>query len=85
MPVAPAMNQKIFSLGLAVETISAYLLCCALADEGRTITPDALGHVWAADAEALETALGELADHAILAPDADGTYRLLPVADWRKV
>ena len=32
--VGPAMSQKIFSMNLGVETVSLYLLCCAVADAG---------------------------------------------------
>lgn len=79
------MNQQIFKLGLAVETISAYLLCCALADEGRPLTRSGLLQVWTASPEALDRALAEMVDRAILEPaDPQGTYRILPASAWRK-
>jgi len=82
-PVAPAMDQKIFSLGLAVETISAYLLCCALADAGRPVTLTDLRTVWTATTAALDKALDDLARHAIVVP-ADGAYRISPATCWRR-
>ena len=53
----PRMDQRIFRLGLPVETISAYLLCCALADEGHPLTRSGLLQVWNAAPEALDRAL----------------------------
>lgn len=79
------MNQQIFKLGLAVETISAYLLCCALADEGHPLSRSGLLQVWTASPEALDQALAEMVDRAILEPaDPEGTYRILPASAWRK-
>lgn len=40
------MNQLIFRIGLSVETISLYLLCCGLADVGKTITARNLEEIW---------------------------------------
>lgn len=79
------MNQQIFQLGLTVETISAYLLCCALADEGRPLTRSDLLQVWTASPEALDRALAQLVGRAILEPaDRQGAYRLLPASAWRR-
>ena len=36
----PALSQKIFSMDLDVETVSLYLLCCAVIDTGAAIYPD---------------------------------------------
>jgi hypothetical protein len=38
--VGPAMRQKIFSMNLGVETVSLYLLCCAVADAGASNHPE---------------------------------------------
>ena len=79
------MDQRIFRLGLPVETISAYLLCCALADEGRPLTRSDLLQVWNAGPEALDRALVELVDGAILeSTDSADEYRILPASAWRK-
>ncbi len=84
MPASAAMNQKIFAMGLAVETVSAYLLCCALADEGRPLTGAELQTLWVAGPDALATALADLSNHGIIASDDDGTWRLLPAGGWRR-
>jgi len=38
----PAMSQKIFNIGLSVETVSVYLLCCSLADADTVISTKSL-------------------------------------------
>ena len=88
-PSSPAMNQEIFRLGLPVETVSAYLLCCALADGGRPVTQRDLLAVWTGTPEALNTALAELTRHGIVAPDdppgsSARSYRMLPSARWQR-
>jgi len=50
----PAMSQKIFSMNLDVETVSLYLLCCAVADAGAPITDRTLQEKWNGSPEALE-------------------------------
>jgi len=65
-PKGPAMSQKIFSMNLAVETVSLYLLCCALADAGAPITCDALQEKWNGTAADLEEQLGRLEEMNIL-------------------
>jgi hypothetical protein len=78
------MDRQIFKLGLSVETISAYLLCCALADEGRPLNRSSLLQVWNAAPETLDRALAELVERAILqSTDPAGEYRVLPVSAWR--
>lgn len=42
----PSMNQLIFRIGLSVESISLYLLCCGLADAGKAITTRSLEEIW---------------------------------------
>lgn len=61
MTQPPTMNQMIFESTLSKEAISAYLLCCALADEGRAITTGALSEVWNSSEVKLQESLGELA------------------------
>ena len=41
-----AMNQKIFKLGLPVETVSVYLMCCSLTDTDTTISTKKLTEMW---------------------------------------
>jgi hypothetical protein len=43
---SPTMNQEIFSMGLSTEAVSAYLLCCSLADTGKTISTKNLLEIW---------------------------------------
>jgi len=42
----PSMNQKIFETGLSVEAISAYLICCSLADADAPISTNNLMGLW---------------------------------------
>ena len=53
----PSMNQLIFRIGLSVETISLYLLCCGLADAGRAITTQSLEEIWNDTPESLAEGL----------------------------
>lgn len=85
MPAAaenPAMNQKIFALGLPVETVSLYLLCCALADQGTAITEENLQQVWNDSPQRLSQSLAELAARRIVEPAAAG-FHLNPPHRWQ--
>ena len=42
----PTMSQEIFSMGLSTEAVSAYILCCSLADTGKTISTKNLLEIW---------------------------------------
>ena len=65
-PGAPAMSQKIFSMNLDVETVSLYLLCCAVADAGAPITKRTLQEKWNGASEALERHLKRLEEKKII-------------------
>ncbi len=65
------MNQKIFSMNLGVETVSLYLLCCAVADAGAAITRTTLQSKWNGDPAGLEGELGRLEDRHILCKDEE--------------
>jgi len=78
----PAMNQKIFALGLPVETVSLYLLCCALADQGTAITQENLQKVWTDSPQRLSQSLAELAARMIVEPAAAG-FQLNPPDRWQ--
>ena len=83
----PHMNRKIFELDLPVETVSAYLLCCALAQEGRPVHRQNLLEIWNAAPAALDAALSDLEAHNILArqPTAAGSeYNPQPATVWRQ-
>jgi hypothetical protein len=76
------MNQKIFALGLPVETVSLYLLCCALADQGTAITQENLQKVWTDSPQRLSQSLAELAARMIVEPAAAG-FQLNPPDRWQ--
>ena len=62
----PSMSQKIFKLGLPVQTVSAYLLCCSIKDTGEAITTKHLLDVWNSSKETLEKALLDLEERNIV-------------------
>jgi hypothetical protein len=65
-PVGPAMSQKIFSMNLAVETVSVYLLCCAVTDAGAPITVEAVADKWNGEIAGLEAELERLENKNII-------------------
>lgn len=85
----PAMSQKIFSMNLEVETVSLYLLCCAVADGGAGITRTILQEKWNGDQITLERELSRLIDRNILDRDAEAeeggetVYRVVDEKKWR--
>jgi hypothetical protein len=64
--IHPTRNQKIFNLELSVETVSLYLLCCGLTDEGRRVTLQEIRSLWNASEEALQSSLEDLEKRNIL-------------------
>jgi len=62
----PAMSQKIFSLNLDVETVSLYLLCCAVVDSGTAITRATLKEKWNGTQEELNRQIDQLEEMNIL-------------------
>ena len=85
--VAPAMSQKIFSMKLGVETVSLYLLCCAVADAGAAITLSTLQEKWNGNKTALERELRRLEDRNILSSDdeevhGERVYRMVEEKRW---
>ena len=82
------MNQKIFNMGLPVETISVYLLCCSLADTGTPITTRNLMAIWNSTEKVLIDSLADLEKKNILGRilsngAAHAAYRLQKSDDWR--
>lgn len=61
-----AVNQRIFQLGLSVETTSLYLICCGMRESGMPISLEGLGQKWNSSEEALARSLGELESMHIL-------------------
>lgn len=86
-PGGSAMSQKIFSMNLGVETVSLYLLCCAVADAGAAITQTTLQEKWNGDRNALERGLGQLEDRNILSREdvetkGEPAYRVVDEKKW---
>ena len=86
-PNQPSMNQKIFSMNLGVETVSLYLLCCAVADAGAAITQTTLLEKWNDDRTTLERGLGQLEDRNILLREdkeekGEPVYRVVDEKKW---
>jgi hypothetical protein len=82
------MNQMIFRMQLPVETVSVYLLCCALHDEGIAVSTAHLAERWNGAVEALEQGLKSLEEKHILRriiSDADrqSVYQLQDVDRWK--
>jgi len=83
-----AMNQKIFKLGLSVETVSVYLMCCSLADTDATISTKKLSEMWNSARASLLEGLKDLETRNILRriiSDRAGNnvYKLSDVKDWQ--
>lgn len=90
MPVnddQPAMNQKIFSLGLSTEAVSLYLLCCHLEDTMVEVSLTNIEGLWNGSSEDLEKAVAVLQKRRVLvrpasAPGAGDLYRINAAKDW---
>jgi DNA-binding MarR family transcriptional regulator len=87
-PIAgPSMRQKIFSLNLDVETVSLYLLCCAVADAGAAVTVEALADKWNGDQVSLKRELKRLEQKNIIRrkqseAEALAQYQLIDDDQW---
>lgn len=84
----PAMNQKIFKLGLSVETVSVYLICCSLADTDTTISTKKLSEMWNSTRASLLEGLEDLETrnilHRIISDRAgNNVYKLSDVKNWK--
>jgi hypothetical protein len=82
------MSQKIFSMDLDVETVSLYLLCCAVIDTGAAITPTTLGEKWNGTQEALNRQIVRLEEMNILARkgetvDGESVFVVEDEKKWR--
>ncbi len=83
-----SMDQKIFNIGLPMETVSLYLLCCGLADAGSTISKKNILGIWNSSEEVLKDCLHTLEEKNILLRIlSDGkehdVYKLTEVEQWR--
>jgi hypothetical protein len=82
------MNQKIFTMNLGVETVSLYLLCCAIADTGSPITHSALQDKWNGSSEGLAREIASLEKRNIIYSDnsaelGETVYYLMKEKHWR--
>jgi len=81
------MQQKIFDMDLPMETVSLYLLCCALADADTPISTRNLLNRWNADPDELLQGLNTLVAKNILSrrlSDQEGNdiYLVLDAEQW---
>jgi hypothetical protein len=83
---APAMSQRIFKLGLPIETISVYLLCCGLQDTGAPLSFARLLPIWNSTPEALQDGLRLLCEKGVLAVHSQAgevaAYRIADESQW---
>jgi hypothetical protein len=84
----PTMNQKIFDIGLSVETVSVYLICCSLSDNDTAISTKNLSSMWNGAEALLLEGLKDLEEQNILRKilsDREGNniYKLLDVKRWK--
>jgi glyceraldehyde-3-phosphate dehydrogenase/erythrose-4-phosphate dehydrogenase len=84
----PAMNQKIFTLGLSVETISVYLVCCNLEDNDTTISTKNISSMWNGEAASMLQGLKDLEERNILRKiisdnEENVVYQLSHVEKWK--
>jgi predicted transcriptional regulator len=82
------MNQKIFNLGLSVDTVSVYLICCSIADTDTTISTNKLSEMWNSTRASLLEGLKDLETRNILRriiSDGAGNivYKLSDVKNWK--
>ena len=84
----PAMNQEIFNLGLSVETVSVYLICCNLSDNNTVISTKNLSSMWNGTEMLLIKGLKDLEERNILRKiisdrEEKNIYQLSDVKDWK--
>ncbi|MBW2100337.1 MAG: hypothetical protein JRG68_06175 [Deltaproteobacteria bacterium] len=83
-----SMDQKIFTIGLDLETSSVYLLCCGLADSGKTISTKNLLEIWNGTEKVLYDGLETLEKRNIIQKiisdrDVNAAYKLTDVKKWK--
>lgn len=82
-----SMDQKIFQVDLSTEAVSAYLLCCGLADEGNAVSVKNLLSIWNSSKSALLSSLDALEGKRILQKkitdrEENTVYELTDVHQW---
>lgn len=80
------MDQKIFELGLPMETVSVYLMCTGLADQDERLSLEILESLWNGGVKELMEGLDKLNALGIVElTGADSPcYRLCPSESWKK-
>ena len=83
----PSMNQEIFKMGLSTEAVSAYLLCCSLADDGKAVSTKNLLEIWNSAKAVLIESLKDLERKDILKRRVSDlkeniVYQLTDVHEW---
>ena len=83
----PIMSQKIFNLGLTVEQVSIYLLCCGLADSGQDVSTENLLEIWNGTEQMLTDGLNTLTRQNILLQvisdsPSKSIYRIMDADRW---
>lgn len=80
------MDRAVFDLKVSVHAVSLYILICALLDEGREPTVDAVRSQWSASEEALRAAAAELAARKVVSMETEGdfagSFSVLPSSQW---
>ena len=84
----PTREQRIFNLGLEVEAVSLYLLCCGLVDADQPLSLATITPAWNQDRKALVANLDILLSQGIVTADgpsgAEATrFRLEPSTRWK--
>lgn len=84
----PAMSRNIFNMGLSVETVSVYLLCCGLADSDTVISTKNLLGIWNSTGEALLEGLSNLEKRNIILKiisdqERNNIYKLTDDKNWK--
>ena len=83
-----SMSQKIFDIGLPMEAVSLYLLCCGLTDAEAKVTNHNLQQIWNSTPESLSENLDILESRQIIrkvvSSGEDGTdvFRVNKTEDW---
>lgn len=82
------MNQKIIEMGLSVETVSLYLLCCSLVDTDAVISTGNLLGMWNSTEDAFIEAIKNLEKRNILRKiitdrGKNKVYKLIEVKKWK--
>jgi len=84
-----SIEQSIFTIGLSVEIVSIYLLCCGIADAGRTITNKNLLEIWNGTKAELTNGIHDLEKRNILQKiisdrQENNVYKLIDTKQWKK-